>query len=88
MQKSYGFVQACSMKLWIRESCVIALPVNILMGVVCRLLGPHYTLLCVLDYAGVRAVLDYCSNTNSSVCMCVRSPREPLQKLYVRMINV
>ena len=30
------------------ENCVFFLPVNILTGVACRLLGPHDTLPCVL----------------------------------------
>jgi len=37
-----------SMKVRIRENRIIVLPVNILTGVVRRLLGQHDTLLCVL----------------------------------------
>ena len=35
-------------KLHIRENCIVVLPVNILTGVMHRLLGPHDTLPCVL----------------------------------------
>ena len=41
-----GFVKAD--KGMYAQNCIIVLPVNILMVVVCRLLGPHDTLPCVL----------------------------------------
>jgi len=37
-----------STKLHILKNRIIVLPVNILTGAVCRLLGPHHTLPCVL----------------------------------------
>jgi len=37
-----------STKLCIHENCIIVLPVIILMGVGCQLLGPHDILPCVL----------------------------------------
>jgi len=35
-------------------------------------------------HAGVSAVLDCSNNMNTNLCIRVKSPREPLQKLYVQ----
>jgi len=42
------------MKLYIRENCIIVLPVNILTGLARWLVGPHNTLLCVLIHYTVQ----------------------------------
>ena len=47
-QQKISWFHTSSMKLNIHNSCAIILPVNILMGVACWLLGPHNTLPCVL----------------------------------------
>ena len=45
-----------SIELWRCENYVFTLPVNILTGVACRLLGPHNTLPCVLIFYLVTVV--------------------------------
>ena len=39
------------------ENCIFFLPVNILTGVACRLLGPHDTLPCVLIIIIISAII-------------------------------
>ena len=49
------------------ENCVFFLPVNILTGVACRLLGPHDTLPCVL------IMTNSCANMMNSIAKAANS---------------
>ena len=70
------FTRFCtsSTKLHMRENCVIVLPVSILMGMACWLLGPHNTLPCVLIMIVIIYVLVVLDDICDGILPVIRYP--------------